>query len=541
MDSEQAQEWFFPREELKDSPMDAPQWVEDDSSMRYVLGARAEKKPPVVADAVPRSVAVRRIRLLLVEDSRVDARLVQLSLNQVVGVVFEILMVTTAAQAVEQLAGGGFHLVLLDLGLPDSWGLDTLRKVREHAAAVPILVLTGNADEEVGVQAIRHGAQDYLVKGATAATLVRAIRYAMSRHRMRRKLLEALAAANASEANQRKIIEKNLDGVVVVDQEGLVVHANAAAEALFAYPSGKFLGQRFPLPVIPGTSRETDILNLNCQSVPAEIRCATIEWAGQPASLVLLRDLTEHRRSESNRHKLELARELQRGLLPQAPPNLTGFDIAGASVSADETGGDYFDYVPMQDGTIGIVVADASGHGIAAALLITVVSAYLRAFSSLTDDPGEVLRRVAQMLCPRIPEGSFITAVLARIDPLRRTLVYASAGHPSALVIDAAGQVRVDLFSLDLPIGLDPDAHFKSSQETFLLPGDTMLLLSDGMLEVKRHDDELFGKDRILEIVRQHRNEPAQVIVEKLILAVRSHCAPKSPDDDLTAVVIKVA
>ncbi len=520
--------------------MDVPQWVDDDSSMRHVLGTRPEKKPPAASAVSPTNVVVRRIRVLLVEDNRVDARLVQLALNQVVGVVFDILMVTTAAQAVEQVASGGFHLVLLDLGLPDSWGIDTFRRVHEHAAAIPIIVLTGNADEEIGVQAIRQGAQDYLVKGATAATLVRAIRYAMSRHRMRRKIEKALASAYASEANQRMIIEKNLDGVVVVDPAGLVVHANAAAEKLFAYPDGKFLGQRFPLPLTPGTSRETEILNLECQIVPTELRCATIEWGGLSASLVLLRDLTEHRLAESNRHKLELARDLQRGLLPQASPNLPGFDIAGVSVSADETGGDYFDYVPMQDGAIGIVVADASGHGIAAAMLITVVSASLRAFSSLTSDPGEVLRRVAQMLCPRIPEGNFVTAVFARIDPERRTVSYASAGHPSALVIDAAGQVRVDLFSLDLPIGLDPDGQFHSSPVTSLLPGDTLLLLSDGILEAKRHDDELFGKDRVIEIIRQHRGERSQVIVDTLIRAVRKHCAPQSPDDDLTAVAIQV-
>ena len=238
---------------------------------------------------------------------------------------------------------------------------------------------------------------------------------------------------------------------------------------------------------------------------------------------------------------MDLAREVQQGLLPRLSPQLDGFDIAGASVATDETGGDFFDYVPMPDDAIGIVVADASGHGISAALLITVVSAYLRAISSLTSDPGEVLRRVAQMLGPRIPEGHFVTAVLASLDPIRRTVTYASAGHPSALLIGASGEVRADLTSLDLPIGLDPDHRFQSSSVTSLLPGDTLVLISDGIVEAMRQDGTLFGKSRVIELVRQQREQSAQTIVATLIRAARTHCAPQSPADDLTVVVVKVA
>ncbi len=522
--------------------MDAPQFLnEEDSDLAYAPGFGPARKSPGESNAQPPAKPRRRIRVLLVEDNLVDARLVQLALKHVADVTFEVLLVTTVAQAVEQLAAGGFQLVLLDLGLPDSWGLETIRKVHESAVAIPIIVLTGNADEELGVQAIHQGAQDYLEKGANAATLTRAIRYAMSRHRMRRKIEQALHAAKVSEANQRMLIERNLDGIVVVDREGLVVHANGAAETLFAYPAGMLIGQRFPLPINLGTSQETDLVNFDCQIVPTELRFGSIDWNGQPASLVLLRDLTERRRAESNRHKLELARDVQQELLPKSSPSLNGFDIAGASVSADETGGDYFDYIPMPDGEIGIAIADASGHGIAAALLISVVSAYLRAFGSMTSDPGEILRRVAQTLGQRIPEGHFVTAVLARIDPVCRTVTYASAGHPSALLIDAAGEVRADLTSLDLPIALDPDHRFQSSSVTAFQSGDIFVLISDGILEAMRLDGTLFGKQRVIEHIRQHREESSQTIMESLIRAVQSHSAPLSPADDLTAVVVKIA
>ena len=262
--------------------MDASRFLDEDGSdLAYAPGFGPKKKSAAGEETNPTAKVRRRIRVLLVEDNLVDARLVQLSLKHVVDVDFEVLMVTTVTQAVEQLATGGFQLVLLDLGLPDSWGLDTIRKVREYAAAIPIIVLTGNADEELGVQAIHQGAQDYLLKGADAATLMRAIRYAMSRHRMRRKIEKALKIATASEANQRMLIDKNLDGIVVVDGEGLVVHANAAAEVLFAYPAGVLIGQRFPLPISIESAQEKDIVNFECQIVPTELRCDTIEWNPQ--------------------------------------------------------------------------------------------------------------------------------------------------------------------------------------------------------------------------------------------------------------------
>lgn len=514
---------------------------EEDSDQRFLPGFGPQRKIPDSSGGHSPAKPQRQIRVLLVEDNSLDARLVKLSLKNVAGIAYEVVTEATVTKAVEQLETGGFHVVLLDLELPDSSGMSTLRRIREQAAGVPVIVLTGNEDEELGVQAIHQGAQEYLVKGVNAATLTRTIRYAMSRHRLRRKLEQALEVSTANAANLRLLIEANVDGIVVVDQQGAVLHANRAAEIFFDYPAGTFVGRRFPLSLSSSSTREAEIVNGRGQIVPTEVRCSAIVWDSRPAYWVRLHDLTEHKQAESDRHKLELAREVQQGLLPKSPPNLSGFDVAGASVTADETGGDYFDYLPMPNGTLGLVVADASGHGIAAALMITAVSAFFRAFSSMTNDPGEVLRRVAQTLSPGIHEGHFVTAVLSCIDPVRRTVTYASAGHPSALVIDAIGNVRVDLTSLDLPIGLDPDHRFQSSSTTALNSGDILVLMSDGILEAMRLDDTLFGKRRVIELICQHRHEPSQTIAKMLIDAVRNHCAPNSPADDLTVVIAKVA
>lgn len=513
--------------------MNPQQWIDDDSSSGF------PKKSPAASDGHPRGRADRQIRVLLVEDSRFDARLVNLTLKQVVGVTFDVVTVETVSQAIAELSQGRIHLVLLDLELPDSSGLDTFQRIFEHASGVPIVVLTGVSDDEIAMQAIQHGAQDFLQKGADAATLIRSLRYALSRHKMRRKLEKALEAARNSERDLRTIVDRNLDGIVIVDQDGIVVHANAAAEALFAYAAGAFVGQRFPLPLAPGATRDADVVNCLGQVVPTELRFVTAEWDSKPTCMVLLRDLTERKQMEANRHRMELAREVQQNLLPHAPPSLSGFDIAGVSISADETGGDFFDYIQLPGGEIGIVVADASGHGIVAAMVITVVSTFLRAFGSLTSDPGEILRRVAQAYCPHIEEG-FITAVLVHIDPQRLTASYANAGHPTALLFDDTGHVRAEFSSLDPPIGIKLDQPFESSPVTTLQAGDILVLVSDGILEAAPPHGPQFGESRVIELIRQYRHESAQFIVESVIREVRNHCSPQSPVDDATIVVVKI-
>jgi serine phosphatase RsbU (regulator of sigma subunit)/DNA-binding response OmpR family regulator len=481
----------------------------------------------------------RNIRLLVVEDNPADVRLLQIALWGVTGATFDVWNVGTLSQALERMGQQPFDLILLDLGLPDSQGLDTFLQFREHARKAPVIVLTGNADESAAIQAIREGAQDYLLKGTDAITLIRAMRYAMGRQRMRRRAERALEAARASEANLRKIIDRNLDGIVVVDSRSTVLHANAAAENLVGYPAGRFVGQLFAFPLSTGGS-EIELANLNGVVIPTEMRVAQIDWDGQSAYLVLLHDLREQRQVEANRQKLLLARQVQRALLPTATPVVPGFVFAASSIAADETGGDYFDWVPMPAGCLGLVVGDASDHGIAAAVLISEVAGALRAFGSMLPDVDAILTAVNRQLAPRTLGDQFATVFLARIDPAARTLTYANAGHPPALLFDDAGQMTRQLDSLDLPIAVQPDHQLSRSEPIPLPPGSLAVILSDGVLEASNSADELFGIDRVVETVRAHRHRTAQQIVEAVCEAVRAFIAPALPRDDLTVMIVKV-
>jgi serine phosphatase RsbU (regulator of sigma subunit) len=241
-----------------------------------------------------------------------------------------------------------------------------------------------------------------------------------------------------------------------------------------------------------------------------------------------------HARAE----EFSLARTIQQGLLPKAPPVLPGLEIAGASHPTQETGGDYFDFIPLSDGEWGIAIGDASGHGIGAALLVAETRAYLRAFALTDTDPGQILDSVNQRLVEDITADHFVTLLLARLHPRTRSLVYSNAGHLPAYVLNGRGEVKLVLPSTGLPLGVGPTGAFPNGPAIRLEPGDLVFLLSDGIVEAGAGDGPLFGIGRTLEVVRAHRHEPPGEIIAALMHQVREWSQSAQPDD-MTAIVLK--
>jgi PAS domain S-box-containing protein len=237
--------------------------------------------------------------------------------------------------------------------------------------------------------------------------------------------------------------------------------------------------------------------------------------------------------------EFDLAREIQQGLLPRAVPAPAGFAIGGASCPAHKAGGDYFDFLPMPGGYLGIVVGDASGHGIGAALVMAETRAYLRA---LAHDYKEVRRIVTitnRRLAEDLGEGHFVTLLLARLNPVTRSLVYSSAGHWPGYILDAQGAVKRVLHSTDGPLGLDATSAFSTVRALVLEPGDLLFLYTDGVVGALAPDGALFGKDRALRLVSAHRDEKPDAIIQVLFDEVRAFCG-QVPTDDMTAIVITV-
>src|SRR5205807_4434398 len=138
---------------------------------------------------------------------------------------------------------------------------------------------------------------------------------------------------------------------------------------------------------------------------------------------------------ERLREEIRLARQIQQKLFPIAPLPSAAFDISGASYPAEATGGDYFDYIPMRDGGLGVVIGDVSGHGFGPALLMAELRAYLRALLLTREDVGEIVELLNRALADDAPEGHFATLLLARLEPTSRSVVYASAGHMPGYIL----------------------------------------------------------------------------------------------------------
>ena len=262
---------------------------------------------------------------------------------------------------------------------------------------------------------------------------------------------------------------------------------------------------------------------------------------GQISQFIIHRQAEEElcRQAEDRR----LAREIQQGLLPKSPPALPGFDIAGRMVTAADVGGDCFDFFSMSiedREALGVLVADASGHGLAAALMMAEMLAYVRALSLTCADAGDLLTLANRRLSDESATGSFLTAMLVQLEPRERLLRYASAGHCAGYVLDRDGLIRMLLASTGGVLGIDQTCEIPAGPSLALKPGELIFLYTDGIVEAFSPEGNLFGISPVLDVVRYHRCEPADNIIQAIFCAVDTF-SDQIRHDDMTAVIIKVA
>ena len=243
---------------------------------------------------------------------------------------------------------------------------------------------------------------------------------------------------------------------------------------------------------------------------------------------------------QANAEQFRVARDIQERLFPTAPPNLAGFEISGRSEPASAAGGDYFDYLPMLQERWGVVVGDVTGHGIGPALLMAETRAYLRVLALSHEDLGDILTHANRVLAEDIGIERFITMLLVSLDPATRTLYYANAGHPEGYVLNAQGRVTLNLKRSGVPLGISPVTEYPPAQRVQLNPGDIVVLVTDGIDEAVSPDEQLFGTERMLKVLRDHSSSSAAELVEALYVAVRQFSGDTPQLDDATAVVVKV-
>ncbi|NCA10948.1 response regulator [bacterium] len=379
------------------------------------------------------------IRVLLVEDNPGDVLLTREFLREA-SPRFELDVARNLAGATAMLAAGlsggsTYDALLLDLMLPDSAGIATFRHIHALFPRIPTVVLTGMEVEDLGLQAVAEGAEDYLGKcQITGHLLARALRYAMERSQ-RRRSDEALEAA---------------------------------------------------------------------------------------------------------REQLRIAHQIQQRILPKGDPQLSGLDLSGGMYPASEVGADYFDYLPMTGDRLGILVGDVMGHGLGPALLASASAAAVRALALTHHGVEQILGLANQILTDGLADGRFITMLLASVDCRTRTLAYASAGHPTGLLLDADGATKGRLGSTGFPLALFPEARYQAGGPLPLERGDLLVLYSDGIIDAGAAQGDAFRLPRLVDAIRSVRQLSARQIVEHVHAAVLDHCGETPLDDDMTLVVAKV-
>ncbi len=243
------------------------------------------------------------------------------------------------------------------------------------------------------------------------------------------------------------------------------------------------------------------------------------------------------------RRSLDIAKEVQQHLLPAAAPIIQGLDIAGKSIYCEETGGDYFDYLPAgKDGQdkIKIVVGDVSGHGIASALLMTTARAFLRQRVSKFGTLNQIIADVNRQLSRDVEDsGRFMTLFFCELDHPNRIIRWVNAGHDPAFAFDPGSGNFEELAGHSLPLGVSEKAAYQEFQRT-ILPRQIFLIGTDGIWESRNTQGQLFGKERFRHVISAHARESAAEILQAVIDELNRFSQPLGKEDDVTLVVLKV-
>jgi len=235
--------------------------------------------------------------------------------------------------------------------------------------------------------------------------------------------------------------------------------------------------------------------------------------------------------------ELRLAYEIQINLLPTKSPMIPGYEIAGRSIPAKEVGGDYYDFIPIDDDRLAFCLGDVSGKGMPAALLMSNLQATVRAQTTTETTPGECVTNSNRLLyCSTTPE-KFATFFYAILDTEKGQLHFCNAGHNYPFLRSAAGEIK-RLTTSGIVLGALDSFSFEEDKEAFS-SGDILLVFSDGISEAMDDDDEEFGEEKLGDLLAAHHCDSVEVLADAVFDAVANHTGDSLQSDDMTLLIIK--
>ena len=285
----------------------------------------------------------------------------------------------------------------------------------------------------------------------------------------------------------------------------------------------------------------------NGEWLPVEITFRVVSFNKTFYGVAVARDITERQRAEAVllehsrlRRDMELARQIQLSLLPTAPPELTGVQLAGCCVPATDVGGDYYDYYRRSDDALDLVIADVSGHSIGAALMTAEARSVLRATVQSIAGSGAILAALNEILYDDLNQaGLFITLFYVKYDVTTRTITYANAGHVPPLLSRRAESACRELDAEGMILGVQKGIVFEERQSR-LEAGDLLFLYTDGVIEAQNPAGELFGRARLCELLYTWQEASPQAVIDAVLKAVAAFTGTATLEDDVTMIVMKV-
>lgn len=487
----------------------------------------------------------------------------------------------TIKETAERRPWSDFSVILLDRKLPDGSADTLLPRIRESAPHTGVIVITGHADLNDTIAAMRSGAVDYLLKPIDPDLLRVTIARVLKMQEMEERALQAERLAAIGD-----LLQAAPDAMLQVDAEGRIRLMNEEAARMFGYREDELLGQPVEM-LIPESHREVHaehrrrffeaptsrpmgtgldlfLRRKDGSLLPVDICLGHRQPGGHDHVIASIRDITERRHLEDKlrqttaamehaydciRRDVEAAAQLQRQLLPAQPPDVAGIRFAWEYHPCAGLGGDGLNVFRLDDDHVGLYLLDVSGHGVAAALLSVtlahLLSPSLNPSSLLRTGqpngqsivpPSEVVRRLNQWLQTNPTGDRYFTILYGVLNVRTRCLRYVSAGHPP--LFHAAGSGTALLSVPGFPVGLVAEAQYHDS-ELQLQSGDRLFLYSDGLTEAAGPGHEQFGESRLRQAIEAGKEEPLDVCTRRLVQEVLQWTG-NAPDDDLSVLALAV-
>ena len=241
-------------------------------------------------------------------------------------------------------------------------------------------------------------------------------------------------------------------------------------------------------------------------------------------------------------HDLQIARDIQRILLPSESPAIEGFEISGLNIPASQVSGDYFDYIKIDDERLGVAIADVSGKGVPASLIMAICRSVLRSQAPENSSPSEVLKKVNRQLYPDIKEDMFISMVYLILDHVRATVTLSRAGHDAPMLYRAATGELTRINPPGLVLGIDSGNVFDRIAGDLAVPlerDDCLFLYTDGVNEALDGEGDEFGLERMMDSVRANAGNGAPAIISGLLDDLRKFVGSTPQNDDITLIAIR--